>query len=90
MHGDRNVMPSHVLHVTKLHADDPLCGRVTATIKEMGGKLRAAGFENLVFEDSQDLLLEQLNAIHGRVLQPRSLRGLECYLLLVALRCLVC
>lgn len=34
-------------------------------------KMRAAGFEPLVFEDAQDLLLDQLNAING-VLNPKT------------------
>lgn len=32
-------------------------------------KMKGAGFEPLVFEDAQDLLLDQLNAING-VLNP--------------------
>jgi len=40
--------------------------RVTATIQEAKDKMKASGFEPLVFEDAQDLLLDQLGAIHGR------------------------
>jgi hypothetical protein len=34
-------------------------------------KMKAAGFEPLVFEDAQDMLLDQLNAING-VLNPQT------------------
>lgn len=50
--------------------DESLIGgracRVTATIREAKDKMKATGFEPLVFEDAQDLLLDQLGAIHGR------------------------
>jgi ubiquitin thioesterase protein OTUB1 len=39
--------------------------RVTATIHGLKEKMKAAGFEPLVFEDAQDLLLDQLNGING-------------------------
>lgn len=44
-----------------------LCAaRVTATITDCKKKMKAAAFQPLVFEDAQGLLLDQLNAIHGR------------------------
>jgi hypothetical protein len=40
-------------------------------------KMKAAGFEPLVFEDAQDMLLDQLNAING-VLNPKTARFAAC------------